>query len=1411
MLQLVICALNWECLGHPIRAPSGARIGDPSSAQQHRVIDHLESQLDHLLRVPSFIADDLGRAADKLASLSQVIKELPQDNLRDVDLLDWAAALHNSFFPYEHPKPRDLDTERAGPSHASCPREAVSAPQQPVRFINFRTGTALPVTASRIKWSSPPSFNPAPYLDPMLRHAFANPEFLRKPPGDWPKLPPARIHCSRAELLKLGELWDKMGSVRITPIDQVDWNEAVGISAVSKSAARDRLIINPCVANSRSQTISRFSKSLAPGCLLTMLSLEPHLGFRVSADDLTDYYYTFQVSKKRAIRNSLRCAFAPSELAHFAAAEGLVLEGPQVLSLNTMAMGDSLAVEVGQAAHFQVLRQHVGSLLPYETLLYRHPIPKTNTVELLSIDDHVSLQKVPLVDLPLEPPLLDTAIFNAASVAYKHTGLVLNDDKKRRNLTQACVLGAEVDGIRGLVGPPRDRVLSLALLSACLAKKGYATRELLDRIVGCWVHALMFRRPVFAVIDVLFRQGMHLPRNQVFRLSSQARNELQMLACLVSTLVCDLRATYDPQLYCLDASPYAGAVCATTVGSSTTAELWRHGELRGYHTRLESTVSALLTEKGISHEGEKLFGECTAAPPEFQHQARWDPFVPKPLREGLMYDAIVLCTRNDSWGLALESSGLKVLFALGDHGRTAASSLCVSAATTRELIALAARRVVREWHCAPSWPGLGPLQSGGREQQCLSETRSARRVAFVMAVAVRCGQFVSIEQPRRARTFGLECYRTLVQLGCIVTSVCYCSFGSPYLRATSIMHNKPWLCSLESCCSCCRHGGPDNEAQHWPGEGVFNLHSIASFTSACRPSLERVYSREPELGESFASFGAVLPLGLSTRISAGSLAAARGFVPGVPLEFRRRAAQRFEVELGLELLASCSHEASFPERDWHEDPEWISELCRSLRFHELFRYAFKKPGHINVNEARVYKTWVKSLARRSQNVRAAALLDSRVTIGAAAKGRSSSFAISRILQGCLGYVLGSGLYSSLLHVYSGDNVADNPSRGKDVAEPSRGEPRWLQELRAGDPAAFEAVTSSARIPRNPARWLRFLLLLAGDIERNPGPAPVPPTPRGPLDLQAGFATSTPQKMTKSFAGFKAWIVEHVCQTPESVFANAETTAMALRAYGLHLYQEGLPRYLFVYAITAVQDAFPQHFNFLTAAWQIDKKWQRAEPGECRPVLPVAAVRASISVALLWGWNRWSCLVIIGFLAMLHPSELVLLTRRDLVFPADNLGHTTSLFVHLRSPKTSRFARRQHGRIDDAAAIAFLFTMVGGLSRNDRIYPASLHSFRRQWDAVLGRLGLPVRAADRGATPGVLRGSGATWFYICTENIPLLAWRGRWARVKTLEYYLQEVAAQVLLAELDPVCRARIQLLDKAADSLLCHFSGATQY
>ena len=113
-------------------------------------------------------------------------------------------------------------------------------------------------------------------------------------------------------------------------------------------------------------------------------------------------------------------------------ASGVRMDGPQLLCLNTLAMGDSLAVEVGQAAHYGVLRDPAGALLPKEVLLCRQPVPRTECVELLAIDDHICIQKVRTEDLPKRLPARDTQIMDNASKAYRQVGLVLNDDKKRR-------------------------------------------------------------------------------------------------------------------------------------------------------------------------------------------------------------------------------------------------------------------------------------------------------------------------------------------------------------------------------------------------------------------------------------------------------------------------------------------------------------------------------------------------------------------------------------------------------------------------------------------------------------------------------------------------------------------------------------------------------------------------------------------------------------------------------------------------------------------------------------------------------------------------------------------------------------------------------------------------------------------
>ena len=54
----------------------------------------------------------------------------------------------------------------------------------------------------------------------------------------------------------------------------------------------------------------------------------------------------------------------------------------------------------------------------------------------------------------------------------------------------------------------------------------------------------------------------------------------------------------------------------------------------------------------------------------------------------------------------------------------------------------------------------------------------------------------------------------------------------------------------------------------------------------------------------------------------------------------------------------------------------------------------------------------------------------------------------------------------------------------------------------------------------------------------------------------------------------------------------------------------------------------------------------------------------------------------------------------------------------------------------------------------------------------------------------------------TENVPLVAWRGRWRRIQNLEYYLQEVAGQQFLNTLSDDARDRIAFLNSLADDLL---------
>lgn len=60
-------------------------------------------------------------------------------------------------------------------------------------------------------------------------------------------------------------------------------------------------------------------------------------------------------------------------------------------------------------------------------------------------------------------------------------------------------------------------------------------------------------------------------------------------------------------------------------------------------------------------------------------------------------------------------------------------------------------------------------------------------------------------------------------------------------------------------------------------------------------------------------------------------------------------------------------------------------------------------------------------------------------------------------------------------------------------------------------------------------------------------------------------------------------------------------------------------------------------------------------------------------------------------------------------------------------------------------------------------------------------------------------------YFDTENIPLILWRGRWARLRTYEFYLQEVAAQVFTHSLSQQSQLLVERLHTPCPRVFRYF------
>ena len=131
--------------------------------------------------------------------------------------------------------------------------------------------------------------------------------------------------------------------------------------------------------------------------------------------------------------------------------------------------------------------------------------------------------------------------------------------------------------------------------------------------------------------------------------------------------------------------------------------------------------------------------------------------------------------------------------------------------------------------------------------------------------------------------------------------------------------------------------------------------------------------------------------------------------------------------------------------------EDLCELVPSLDWRVSQQYAFRRFEHINTQELKALVAEVKDrgLVLRGVGSRLVCLLDSRVCVGALAKGRSSSRQLNDCLRKFLGWrsLLRVGL--SVLWINTHDNPADDPSREADLRAPKVATTRTMELLTHG--------------------------------------------------------------------------------------------------------------------------------------------------------------------------------------------------------------------------------------------------------------------------------------------------------------------------------------------------------------------------
>ena len=440
-----------------------------------------------------------------------------------------------------------------------------------------------------------PHFNPKKYLDEIHQQCYEDPASLADS-GAVEQLQPPRvqIRASRQQSKELLRFLDRHHRLALAPAEKINTKLCCGAFSLIKDSKKDRLIVDARPPNLVEPTLTSWCKTLGAVSAVLQIELRPNHQLYMSGTDLRDYYYCFSVSDKRCMRNSLQMpiseSFAKELQCYDPKAHGTA---PLFPCLQTLAMGDNNAVELGQMAHVN-LGISARAFSAHELLTSHSRGPRGDISAGVVIDDVLIAEQ-------LEPQAAQGVTegeyrLNSLFELYQTEGLNPHPGKTFRKSTKAEVWGAQIDGSRGWCRSSLKRLIPLVDITARTARLRVATVHLLEILAGAGVSILQVRRRMLSLLQHIYSAQVGRQRSDILRLSLPLIAELWSLVILGPIAVADLRAQTLPKIYLSDASSECVAVVASATSVEFGRELRRHCLARGSWSKLLSPWKSYLRE-----------------------------------------------------------------------------------------------------------------------------------------------------------------------------------------------------------------------------------------------------------------------------------------------------------------------------------------------------------------------------------------------------------------------------------------------------------------------------------------------------------------------------------------------------------------------------------------------------------------------------------------------------------------------------------------------------------------------------------------------------------------------------------------------------------------------------------------------